>query len=344
MHEARNSKETSLVGDVAESRAEASGNQGAGGEESVLVDLMHAVVIDSAHEARNVAKSRAEASGNQGGGEESVLLETAAVGVTAPVEQMAPALGRDEAPMAHDASAARGDELDAEQSVPLPAGCSVSRELEGRNDSGDTKAKETLVKEVRAAIKSSNQNLLFAADVNSLTLLYWAAWYRLVHPVQQLIKAGGKKLLFATYKKGWSVLHCTSNNDRVEVVLLLIEEGGKKLVLMTDCGGHSELHVAASKGHVECMQQLMEAGGIELVLLRNKQRGTALHLAADKGCETATLMLIKAGGKKLLLRTDVEGGSALHVAARSLRFLWGTMEHQLFTVLPKSDMRRQCGC
>ena len=45
MHEARDSDETALIGDVAESRA--------------------------------------EASGNQDGGEESVLLETAAVGVTA---------------------------------------------------------------------------------------------------------------------------------------------------------------------------------------------------------------------------------------------------------------------
>ena len=57
-----------------------------------------------------------------------------AVGVTAPAEQMAPALGRDEAPMPHGASAARGDELD----VPIQAGGSVSRELQERYDSGDS--------------------------------------------------------------------------------------------------------------------------------------------------------------------------------------------------------------
>ena len=39
-----------------------------------------------------VAESRAEASGYQGGGEQSVLLETAAVGVAAPAGQMAPAV------------------------------------------------------------------------------------------------------------------------------------------------------------------------------------------------------------------------------------------------------------
>ena len=55
-------------------------------------ELIADIMFDSAHEARDVAESRAEAaSGNQGGGEQSVLLETAAVGVTAPAEQMAPA-------------------------------------------------------------------------------------------------------------------------------------------------------------------------------------------------------------------------------------------------------------
>ena len=40
----------------------------------------------------DVAGSRAETSGNQGGGgEESVLLESAVVGVTTPAEQVAPA-------------------------------------------------------------------------------------------------------------------------------------------------------------------------------------------------------------------------------------------------------------
>ena len=91
------------------------------------LELIAGIVLDSAHEARDsdettlvgqVAGSRAEASGYQGGGEGSVLLDTAAVGVTAPAEQMAPAIGREEAPMAHGAPAARADELDAEQSVP----------------------------------------------------------------------------------------------------------------------------------------------------------------------------------------------------------------------------------
>ena len=91
------------------------------------LELIAGIVLDSAHEARDfdetalvgdVDESRAEASGIEGGGEEYVPLETAAVGVTAPAEQITPALGHDEAPMAHGASAARGDELDAEQSVP----------------------------------------------------------------------------------------------------------------------------------------------------------------------------------------------------------------------------------
>ena len=69
-----------------------------------------------------------------------MLLETAAVGVTVPAEQMAPALGCDKAPRPHGASAARGNALDAEQSVPLLAGCSVPRELQGFNE-GDTQAK-----------------------------------------------------------------------------------------------------------------------------------------------------------------------------------------------------------
>ena len=158
MHEACNSDETALIGDVDESRA--------------------------------------EASGCQGGGEESVLVDTAAVGITAPAEQMAPALGRDEAPMPHGASAARGDELDAEPSVPLPAGGSVSRELQERDDSGDTVAKEALVRRVRAVIESGDQNLLFNVDVNGHTSLHEVAGYGLVDSVQQLIKAGGKKLLF----------------------------------------------------------------------------------------------------------------------------------------------------
>ena len=69
-----------------------------------------------------------------------MLLETAAVGVTAPAEQMAAAslVGHDEAPMTHGASAARGDALDAVQSVPLPAGGSVSRALQERDVPGDT--------------------------------------------------------------------------------------------------------------------------------------------------------------------------------------------------------------
>ena len=76
--------------------------------------------------AGDVAESRAEASGYHGGGEGSVLVDTAAVGVTAPAELMAPALGRDEDPMSLGAPAARGDELDAEQSAPLSVGGSVS--------------------------------------------------------------------------------------------------------------------------------------------------------------------------------------------------------------------------
>ena len=99
-------------------------------------------MIDSAHEACkpdetalvwDVAKSREKALGNVGSSKESVLLETDAVCVTAPAEQMAPEISHDEAPI-HGTSAAHGDELDAEQSLPLQAGCSVSRELQERND------------------------------------------------------------------------------------------------------------------------------------------------------------------------------------------------------------------
>ena len=46
---------------------------------------------------RDVDKSQAEALGNQGFCEESLLLETAAVSVTAPTEQTAPTLDHDEA-------------------------------------------------------------------------------------------------------------------------------------------------------------------------------------------------------------------------------------------------------
>ena len=154
------------------------------------LELIAGLVLDSAHEARDsdetalvgeVAESRAEASGYLGGGKESVLVETAAVGVTAPAEQMAPALGRDEATVPRGASAAGGDELDAEQSVPppaggsLPAGGSVSRELEERDDSRHTEAKEALAKRVKAAIESGDQNLLFATDEDGATFLHEAA-------------------------------------------------------------------------------------------------------------------------------------------------------------------------
>ena len=259
------------------------------------LEYISAVVLDSVHEARDsdetalirdvVDESRAGASGCQGGGEESVLLETAAVGVTITAERIAPAIDRDEAPMPHGAPAARGDELEAEQSVPLPAGGSVSSELEGRDDSGDTEAKEVLVKRVKAAIESGDQNLLCAPDDNGFTLLHDAACYGLVDSVQQLIKAGGKKLLFATNKDGRSALHYAY--DHVEASRLLIEAGGKMLLLMTDLGGHSALHAAAGMGHVECMRQLIEAGGMQVVPLRDKEGRTALHLAADKGHEAA---------------------------------------------------------
>ena len=96
-----------------------------------------------------------EASGIRGGGGESVLLE---VGVTAPAEQVAPAFGRDEAPMAYGASVARGDELDAEQSVSLPADVSVSRELDGRDDSGFTEAKETWLGRPRRRSSQATRN------------------------------------------------------------------------------------------------------------------------------------------------------------------------------------------
>ena len=48
---------------------------------------------------------------------------------------------------------ARGDELDAEQSVPLPAGGSVSRALQERDDSGDAERKEALVQRVMTVIE-----------------------------------------------------------------------------------------------------------------------------------------------------------------------------------------------
>ena len=62
------------------------------------VKFMSGIVPDGVHETRDsdetaligdVDESRAEASDYQGGGEQSVLLETATVGVTAPVQQMA---------------------------------------------------------------------------------------------------------------------------------------------------------------------------------------------------------------------------------------------------------------
>ena len=185
------------------------------------LELIADVLLDSAHEARDsdetvhvgeVAESRAKASGCPGGGEESVLLDTAAVGVTAPAEQMAPALGLDEAAMPHGAPSARGDERDAEQSLPLSAGGSVSSELHQRDDSGEAEFSEALVKRVKAAIESGDQNLLFAVDDHGSTLLHGAAVCGLVDSVQQLIKAGGKKLLFATDKNGWSALYCASFN------------------------------------------------------------------------------------------------------------------------------------
>ena len=90
---------------------------------------------------------------------------------------------------------APGDELDAEQSVPLPAGGSVSRALQERDVPGFTEAEKALVKRVKAAIQSGDQNLLFAADVDGHTLVHEAADYGLVDLVLQLIKAGGKKPL-----------------------------------------------------------------------------------------------------------------------------------------------------
>ena len=119
------------------------------------LEFISSIVLDSVHEARNsyesalvgkVDKSRAEASGCQGSGEEFELVNTAALGVTGPAEQMAPALDRDKAPMPHGAPAARGDELDAEPSEPFPAGGSVLRELEEHDDSKDMETKEALVK------------------------------------------------------------------------------------------------------------------------------------------------------------------------------------------------------
>ena len=62
--------------------------------------------------------------------------------------------------MPHSISAAPGDELNAEQSVPFHA--SVSRELQECYDPY-REAKEVLVKRVKAAIESGDQNLLFAA-------------------------------------------------------------------------------------------------------------------------------------------------------------------------------------
>ena len=73
---------------------------------------------------------------------ESVFLETAAVGVTAPPEQMALAIGRDVAPMPHGASALRGKKLDAEQSQPLPAGGSVEGGREGLGEGGRESERE----------------------------------------------------------------------------------------------------------------------------------------------------------------------------------------------------------
>ena len=131
----------------------------------IISDVVLNTDTDKTALVGDVAESQAEASANEGGGEESGLLETAAVGATAPAEQMAPALVRDEAPMAHGASAARGNALDAEQSVALPAGGSLSREVEEQDVSGDTEEKEALVKEVKAVIESGDQNLLFLCGV-----------------------------------------------------------------------------------------------------------------------------------------------------------------------------------
>ena len=83
---------------------------------------------------------------------------------------------------------------------------------------------EDLVKRVKAAIESGDQNRLCAPDVDGATFLHYAACHGLVDSVQQLIKAGGKKLLFAaTNKYGLSALHCASHADRLEAARLLIE-------------------------------------------------------------------------------------------------------------------------
>ena len=169
--------------------------------------------------------------------------------------------------MAYGASAERGDALDAEQSVPLSAGGTVSSELQERDDSWDTEFKKldaaiesgdlkaisavvqerALMMKVKAAFESGDCNLLFAVDVNGDTFLHGAAKSGLVDSVQQLIKAGGKKLLFATNKYELSALHYASRYNRVEVVRLLIEAGGKKLLLMRDGNGFSALHLLLAR-------------------------------------------------------------------------------------------------
>ena len=64
--------------------------------------------------------------------------------------------------------------------MPLPAGSSVSSELQELNDSGDKQVKEGLVKRVKAVIDSGDEDLLFAANVNGIILLLEVASHGLV--------------------------------------------------------------------------------------------------------------------------------------------------------------------
>ena len=223
------------------------------------------------------AAGSASGSGGGGaarGGKDSVLLETVAVGIKALAEQIAPAISSDEVSawverfrevgltMPHGASEAPGDELGAEQSVPLPAGDSLSREMEELVVSGLVKyAMVDTRKRVKAVVESGDKNFLIAAsnaELKGLTLLHTAARFGFVDSVQQLIKAGGKEVLFATYKDGFTVLHFASISDRpgAEVILLLIKAGGKKLPFMTDSDDGSALHAAVQVNKAKAIWSL----------------------------------------------------------------------------------------
>ena len=111
--------------------------------------------------------------------------------------------------MAHGASAACGDEQVVEQSVPLPAGGSVSSE---REVSGDTEEKKAFVKRVKVAIESCSQSS-FGSDSAGARLLHGLASCGLVDSLQQLIEVCGKNLLWQPTSTGKQLFTLLPSQD-----------------------------------------------------------------------------------------------------------------------------------